>query len=40
MGKTFDYDIFLSYSSKDKKTVCALAERLKKDGLRIWLANG
>ncbi|MHC4119674.1 MAG: TIR domain-containing protein [Planctomycetota bacterium] len=33
----FDYDVFLSYSSEDKTTVCALAERLKKDGLRIWL---
>lgn len=37
MGKMFDYDVFLSYSSKDKKIVHALAERLKKDGLRVWL---
>lgn len=37
MGKTFEYDVFLSYSSKDKKTVHALAKRLKKDGLRVWL---
>ena len=33
----FEYDVFLSYSSKDKKTVHALAKRLKKDGLRVWL---
>jgi hypothetical protein len=37
MSKTFAYDVFLSYSSRDKKTVHALAERLKKDGLRVWL---
>jgi len=37
MAKTFEYDVFLSYSSKDKKTVHALATRLKKDGLRVWL---
>ena len=37
MSQTFEYDVFLSYSSKDKKTVHALAERLKKDGLRVWL---
>ena len=36
-GSTFEYDVFLSYSSKDKKTVHALAERLRKDGLRVWL---
>jgi hypothetical protein len=37
MIRTFEYDVFLSYSSKDKKTVHDLAERLKKDGLRVWL---
>jgi hypothetical protein len=37
MSRTFDYDIFLSYSSKDKKAILALAERLKQDGLRVWL---
>ena len=37
MTKTFEYDVFLSYSSKDKKTVHALATRLKKEGLRVWL---
>ena len=34
---TFKYDVFLSHSSKDKKTVTELAERLKKDGLKVWL---
>ena len=34
---TFDYDVLLSYTAKDKKIVHALAERLKKDGLRVWL---
>jgi len=33
----FEYDVFLSYSSKDKKTVHALAERLRGDGVRVWL---
>lgn len=33
----FEYDVFFSYSSKDKNTVHALANRLKKDGLRLWL---
>ncbi len=28
MSGTFDYDVFLSYSSTDKKIVHALAERL------------
>jgi len=37
MSRTFEYDVFLSYSSKGKETVHALAERLKKDGLKVWL---
>ncbi len=32
----FQYDVFLSYSSKDKAVVRDVAERLKKDGLRVW----
>jgi hypothetical protein len=35
----FDYDVFFSYSSKDKSIVHALAERLKNDGRRVWLDN-
>ncbi len=37
MSKPFDYDIFLSHCSNDKKPVHALAKRLKKDGFRVWL---
>jgi hypothetical protein len=37
MSETFEYDVFLSYSSNDKEIVHALAERLKRDGLRVWL---
>jgi hypothetical protein len=33
----YDFDVFLSHSSKDKPVVRALAERLKADGLRVWL---
>ncbi|MBZ5522065.1 MAG: toll/interleukin-1 receptor domain-containing protein [Acidobacteriia bacterium] len=33
----FAYDVFLGYSSKDKAVVHPLAERLKADGLRVWL---
>ncbi len=32
----FLFDVFLSYSSKDKAVVRKVAERLKKDGLRVW----
>jgi len=34
---SFSYDVFLSHSSKDKPVVRRLAERLRADGLRVWL---
>jgi hypothetical protein len=34
--ETFDFDVFLSHSSNDKPVVRALAERLRRDGLRVW----
>ena len=37
MAGTFAYDVFLSHSSKDKPVVRDLAQRLKSDGLRVWL---
>ena len=37
MTESFEYDVFLSHSSKDKPAVRELAERLKGDGLRVWL---
>lgn len=37
MSARFDYDVFLSYSHKDKAVVRELASRLKQDGLRVWL---
>jgi hypothetical protein len=33
----FAYDVFLSHSSKDKVVVRELAQRLKSDGVRVWL---
>jgi hypothetical protein len=32
----FQYDVFLSHSSKDKVIVRTIAERLRSDGLRVW----
>ena len=32
----FEYDVFLSHSTKDKAVVRLLADRLRKDGLRVW----
>ena len=37
MAETFNYDVFISHSAKDKSAVRELAERLRKDGLRVWL---
>ena len=37
MADDFQYDVFISHSSKDKPTVRALAERLRADNLRVWL---
>jgi EAL domain-containing protein (putative c-di-GMP-specific phosphodiesterase class I) len=37
MEEDFRYDVFLSHSSHDKDTVRAVAERLRSDGLRVWL---
>ena len=36
MSDPFRYDVFLSHSSKDKAVVRPIAERLRKDGLRVW----
>ena len=32
----FSNDVFLSHSAKDKAVVRPLAERLRKDGLKVW----
>jgi hypothetical protein len=37
MTDEFTYDVFLSHSAKDKEVVRSLAERLRADGLRVWL---
>lgn len=37
MEEDFKYDVFLSHSSHDNPTVRAVAERLRSDGLRVWL---
>ena len=37
MTDDFKYDVFLSHSSKDKAVVRAVADRLRTDGLRVWL---
>jgi WD40 repeat protein len=37
MPENFQYDVFLSHSSKDKPVVRSLAERLRRDGLSVFL---
>jgi hypothetical protein len=37
VGKSVDFDIFLSYNSRDKTAVHALAGALRTRGLRVWL---
>ncbi|MEH2455278.1 TIR domain-containing protein [Nostoc sp.] len=37
MSNKFVFDVFLSYSTRDKNVVHGLAERLKNDGVRVWL---
>jgi hypothetical protein len=37
MSETFEYDVFISHSSKDNTAARELAERLKADGPRVWL---
>ncbi len=36
MDAEFQYDVFLSHTSKDKEIVRPIAERLRADGLRVW----
>ena len=36
MSTDFEYGVFLSHISKDKAVVRPLAERLRKDGLKVW----
>ena len=36
MTDNFKYDVFLSHSSRDKEIVRAIAQRLRKDKLRVW----
>ena len=32
----FEFDVFLSHSSKDKTIVRVIAERLRADGMHVW----
>jgi hypothetical protein len=36
MPDDFAYDVFLSHSAKDKAVVRDIAERLRKDGVKVW----
>ena len=33
----FEYDVFISHAEEDKPAVRELAQRLRGDGLRVWL---
>jgi EAL domain-containing protein (putative c-di-GMP-specific phosphodiesterase class I) len=33
----FDFDVFISHSARDKPRVLPIAERLRAEGLRVWL---
>lgn len=35
-AKKFEFDVFISHSSKDKQIARELANRLRADGLRVW----
>lgn len=37
MASDFEYDVYLSYSPADKENVQALGERLRNDGLKVWM---
>ena len=36
MNEPFKYDVFMSYGAHDRGEARALAERLRRDGLRVW----
>ena len=36
MSEHFDYDVFLSHSSKDKSVARDIAEQLNAEGVRVW----
>ena len=36
MAGEFQFDVFLCHSAKDKAVVRPLAERLRKDGVKVW----
>ena len=39
MEENFIYDVFLGHGAKDRAAACDLADRLGRDGLRVWLAE-
>ena len=36
MNLNFQHDVFLTHSSEDKPVVRDIAERLRKEGLKVW----